>query len=322
MRTLSPDYHDYLIDSIRTGWQREDVPLLIKTLEESRTDTSASAAFVLGLVGRNNKETLPALAKALKSSDSNVRANAASALGKMGLSSSQASHYLHECLRDTDEEVLIEAAAVLAKINSQDELPTNLLVKSLRHENPNTRSITAWAIGETRCNGDQIFSALIASLEDPDIEVRISVLWALGQIDWKTRSIAPMITMLDDEDERVRLFAAAALSSRLDSTNEEAVPGLMRVLKEVKGFGEERHPESALKNIGKPAVSGLTKALFDSDPIFRERAAWTLGSIGSDAKEAVSALRSKTFRDPAENVRSTAKEALEKITTESSNFQR
>ncbi len=90
------------------------------------------------------------------------------------------------------------------------------------------------------------------------------------------------------------------------------------VLDQIEQLGStSRHHRLAavksLKKIGSPAVSILVEALDDADANVRKNAAFGLGSMGSDAVEAVPALLS-TLKDSESGVRMDVAVALRNIT--------
>jgi hypothetical protein len=57
----------------------------------------------------------------------------------------------------------------------------------------------------------------------------------------------------------------------------------------------------------------FTRLLADQSPYVRQNAAWALGELGSGGALAVAELRHATARDPANDVRAAARDALDKV---------
>jgi HEAT repeat protein len=133
-------------------------------------------------------------------------------------------------------------------------------------------------LGENR---DDAYYALIKALKDAVWFVRLAALQSLKELKLDTHTILQYIVpMLHDTHEDVREYAVLTIN--------------------------DRGPEAAL------AVPFLIQAL--SDPVWyvRERVAWVLGQIGTNAKEVRSGLMRRLTDDEIE-VRLASLEALGSI---------
>ncbi len=129
----------------------------------------------------------------------------------------------------------------------------------------------------------------ISQLEDDDPRVRRYAAWALGELE-SERGVMPLIEKLDDSNSDVRLVAAWALGEIKDPI---AVYPLIELLEDddpfvremaVLALGEIEHPS---------AVEPLNRALRREEQL-REPVIWALGEIGS--RDAIRA-RTAAFAD-------------------------
>lgn len=136
--------------------------------------------------------------------------------------------------------------------------------------------------------GDAVAQRIV-QLEDDDRRVRRYAAWALGELE-SDRGVMPLIERLDDSDSDVRLVAAWALG---EIKEEMAVYPLIETLEDddplvremaVLSLGEIEHPG---------AVQPLTEALRREERL-REPVIWALGEI--DTRDANRA-RNATFAD-------------------------
>jgi HEAT repeat protein len=154
-----------------------------------------------------------------------------------------------------------------------------VLVAALDDRDPEVRSAAAWALGTLGPPGrsgalgaaaEPAVPGLAGALRDEQEAVRTAAAGALGALGPLARSVAPVLfAALDDPRANVRAAAAQALA-RLELTAE--------------------------------SVSSLAKALGNRDGYVRAFAAWSLGNLGPDAREAVPALVEALGPDDTANV--------------------
>lgn len=162
----------------------------------------------------------------------------------------------------------------------------------------------------------------IRALEDPEPDTRADAANALGRVlRLQPRSpavVAALISALGDPDDRVRVAAGMALSTE-GVRAPAAVPGLVEVLRDTAHANVRSYAASILGAFGPaavPAVPALTTALDDADPRVRAAAAAALGDIGpaaASSSRAVAPALVRLMRDPAEDVRLRALEALLRV---------
>lgn len=198
-------------------------------------------------------KSLPRLIELLKKSeDPATRADAAMALAEFGPLAKEAVPDLMEMLTSGDEDQRLNAAITLGKI------------------------------------GKAAVGPVIEALKAKDNDVRFYALWALGWIGAEGKDAGPLVLkLLGDKDAGVRRKAAFALG-RVGASPEEAVPALIKTFDD-KDHDVQRAAGEAVAKYGKKAVPLLIAALNNKKT--RRQAAVSLGEIGSEAKEAIPALK-------------------------------
>jgi HEAT repeat protein len=223
----------------------------------------------------------------LKADNPDVRKKAARDLGEFGLAAKAAVPRLIATLRDTVPEVRQAAAAALGNIGPEAREAARPLSQAVKDADPQVREAAAKALGQIRPADREAVQALIDTLHDPSDRVRSAAVVALGKIGPAAKGAVP---------ELVRVLR-----------DRQAKPDLRRAAAEALGRAEA---DAA-------AVAGaLTEALRDPDAGVRSAAALTLGRIGADAKQPVSALAgigpalSQLLQAPEADVRQAAAVAL------------
>jgi HEAT repeat protein len=130
------------------------------------------------------------------------------------------------------------------------------------------------------------------------------------------KAVEGLLRDLKDKDEGVRLHAAKSLG-QMGAGAKAALPALLAAAKDpdpdVRRVAE-RAAETVREALGqgKDDVARLVEELRDRDEAVRLKAAKVLGRLGVAAKSAVPALSDAT-KDPDDDVRRVAKDALDKI---------
>ena len=283
------------------------IPALIAALESDEyIVVRCAAAQALGEMGREAKQAVPALIGALKVENEDVRRYATYALEKMGTEAKQAIPTLIQVLKDKSEHVRNGAAAALVAIGLEAIPP---LIDALKDKSKYVRSGAASVLGQIRPEVRQSIPALVAVLEEDDeTSVRCAAAQALGKIGRKARQAIPaLIEALKDEDTGVSSSAGVALAQM----EPEVIPLLIKALKE----GDEYAGSGvvfSLITIGQKAIPALVELLKDKDVHIRLTAVTTLGHMRREAKQAIPAL-TEALIDENELVRSYAAGAIEQI---------
>jgi HEAT repeat protein len=232
---------------------QDSVDVLVRALVYDNYDIQKAAARALGRrnLGIFTNVENP-LIDALMSENAGVRSAAAEALGELG--SFKAVDFLNRTLKDIEWYVRRDAAEALGKIG-----------------------------------GQRPAQYLILSLDDDDADVRIAAAQALGKMAETSRSssvtralnraTAPLTTLLNDYDPRVREEGAISLGKIGDSLVWS--PLVIRLSNDV----EPAVRAEAAISLGKVKAAGAIEALIstlknDDDGFVRSKAADALGEIG------------------------------------------
>jgi len=241
-----------------------------------------------------------------------------------------------EALQDKYPYARLAAAEALWSIE-KSRLAVAALVEALQDKDPHARLVAAkalWSIEKSQL----ALPVLSAGLTAGPFDSRCWAAKALSEMGPAAKDAVPALrNALKDEDPLVRIDAACALwhiaqskdgfpvLSDLILDTEAEVGGLVArsmapmgpvaipILAE--GLEHTDHGDdaaNALAKIGKPSVPALLRALHCRDFFGRWNAAWALGAIGPDAKEAVPAL-TKSLEDEEPLVRIAAARALWQI---------
>ncbi|NQT90763.1 MAG: HEAT repeat domain-containing protein, partial [Candidatus Omnitrophica bacterium] len=241
-------------------------------------------------VGTAEKETVKKLIEALKDKNDDVRRSAAEALGEIGSDAKSAISALTEALKDENGDVRVYAAEALGEIGPAAKSAIPALTEALKDEGMYVRFSAAEALSKIKST----ISPLIEALKDKDWIVRVLVAQTLGEMGPEAKDAIPALTevlkteALKDEDWPVRYRAACALGE-IGPAAKSAIPALTEALQE---------------------------ALKDKDWLLCNSAARALGNIGAASKEAAPVLRRLAEQGAPKYVRTTAAEALKKITSE------
>jgi HEAT repeat protein len=132
---------------------------------------------------------------------------------------------------------------------------------------------------------------LTAALSDRDAEVRAAAAWRLETAGALTEPAIPKLqAALGDEQEIVRTAAARALGA-LGPKARSASLALLAALDDPRANVRAEAAQALARiELTAEAIPALTRALRHRDSYVRAFAAWTLGNLGPEAKDAVPAL--------------------------------
>jgi HEAT repeat protein len=188
-------------------------------------------------------------------------------------------------LRDPDVRVRLASLDVLESLGEAAAPAIPELVRALCDPNHFVRWAAARILGELAPHGAaEAIPALMRMLnEREDLSARIAATVAIGQFGLKgaaepAQAVDLLSRVLHHGDATFRLAVLGAIE--------------------------------AIGTDATPALSSVARALADSDPRVRAEAARVLGRFGSIAREALPALREVALRDPDDNVRRAASEAV------------
>ena len=130
---------------------------------------------------------------------------------------------------------------------------------------------------------------------------------------YEGKPLSEWIGMLKGEDP-IGKYAAIHAVGKIGPEAKEAIPILIETIREVRNRDKRILVacNKALLAMGKEIVPHMVALLKDETWEMRRGAAWILGKLGPDARDAVPAL-SEALNDPNAAVRTKAQEALKKI---------
>src|SRR5262249_30687961 len=138
-------------------------------------------------------------------------------------------------------------------------------------------SLRKWAILSLgKLKAEDALAALASLVTSVERELRAAIAQTLGNFSEKATQ-APLLQLLRDSDETVRIEAAETLKKQ---GNRQAVPALVEMLQKqpaIRGLVID-----ILGNLGDPqATPALIPILQQGEPALKAEAAWALGRLGS-----------------------------------------
>jgi HEAT repeat protein len=180
--------------------------------------------------------------------------------------------------------------------------------KELSHGTGPERRSAAFALGKLGADAAAAVPRLVLALDDADPTVVDAAAFALGEIGPAARDAVPsLVTILADPkaDPRVRRSAAFAIGG-VKADSSFAVEALVRAL----AAGDPGLRQNAAWALGrlsppnpKPVVQALQDSAGDPDALVRRDVAAALGSIGKEARPALSALTARLPQESDPEVR-------------------
>jgi HEAT repeat protein len=269
-------------------------------------------ATILGNIGQRSEPALPQIVDLLADGvPDGIREAAAGALGKIGKESRVAIDQLIHVLQSSCRIALADRVArALGDIGCADQRVRAALVNLWLypvHSHSNQVQV-AIALCKLKIDARGLLKYLTATLvANRDTSLRKAAAEALAWCSKNDVDVVPALTAgLYDDDEDVRRLSEAGMT-QLRLTKEKAVYLCAHQLK------DSVHAEAALRKSGQLAVPALIEALESDEPLCREKAARTLGSIGELAVDAAPALEA-VLRDKHLEVRLAAGKGLWNIT--------
>lgn len=285
-------------------------PVLLDALSDKDQPVREEALAALKLLGKPAATEVPHLEKSLKSPTLEVRIYAAYALGQLVR---EAKGALLAALDDSEEKVRAAALEGLADSLAHGKNVLALLkdLDLVRHKNADVRNVAVQALAKVESTKEA--AALLEKVlkEDTETKVRLSALRAFTKpLSSSTRVLLDAVND-KDQPKPVREEAFTALK-RIRKWSATEVPELAKLLKsptpEVRIYAA-----SALGQLGseaKEAVSALADALGDSKNEVQRLAVDTLKSIGPGAATAAPKLAEVASNPEKKQLRRAALEAL------------
>lgn len=294
-------------------FDKNAVPLLVRSLDDSVADVRVAAAQTLGGLGASARDAVSQLTTLLNDPVTACRQAAVNALGAIGPEAAVATESLTKAVASDHRKVRAAACRTLGAIGCPDGSVLNALVGAMNDKDAAVRSQAARSLGGLRVGQPEIVTALAGALSDESAEVRTRAVGAISAIpEAINESIASVVAAVADPVAQVRREVVAALGNVSRSRN-AIIQTLVHSLSDPDAETRSRAATS-LSRFGqesRQAIPQLAQLIEDSVADVRRSAVETLDSIGVPSLESVSALEEAT-RDNDESVRSAATTALER----------
>jgi HEAT repeat protein len=214
------------------------------------------------------------------------------AFGKIGPADGSVAALL-TALDDPDERVRKRAATSLDQLGQLKAEDVHVLRASLKSPDPGVRKRAV--LGLTR-TGKAALPALTEAMGDADVGIRLQAISGLGGLGPDAQSAVPTLAdaVRKDPDRKVQRAAIEALGS----IGPAATAGVRALIQVLDDPTLAEVAIQSLKQIGKPAVPELIKALSARRETVRLSAAVALGKIGPAARVAVEPLTA-CLQDPS-----------------------
>lgn len=295
------------------SFDKNAVPLLVRSLDDSVADVRVAAAQTLGGLGTSARESVSQLTALLNDPVTACRQAAVNALGAIGPEAAVATESLTKVVANDHRKVRAAACRTLGAIGLPDGSVLNALVAAMNDKDAAVRSQAARSLGGLRVRQPEIVTSLAEALSDESAEVRTRAVSAISAIpEAINESIGAVVAAVADPVAEVRREVVAALGNVSRSHN-AIIQTLAHSLADPDAETRSRAATS-LSRFGqesRPAIPQLARLIGDSVTEVRRSAVQALDSISVPTLESVSALEEAT-RDTDEVVRSAATAALER----------
>ncbi len=133
------------------------------------------------------------------------------------------------------------------------------------------------------------------------------------KVTYQGKPLSEWMKMLKDDD-LIKKYSAVNAVGKIGPEAREAIPLLVETIRQTRNHDKRLllACNYALLAMGKEIVPGMISLLKDDDWEMRRGAAWILGKVGPEAKDAVPAL-TEALHDSNPEVRTRAAEALKKV---------
>lgn len=185
-----------------TPTQDADLKRWLGQLRSNDVTLRSDAAHQLGKLG--DERAVPTLVEALSDSDEYVRKSAVTALRRIGGPEAMAG--LRQALADRSEQVVLQAVNGLRDMRDREAVEPLIRVLTRRE-----RSLQLAATDALIRIGTDAVGPLMEAFKDRALRRRIgNQIWKI-LVDMGTKSIDPLLQMLTDENQYVRLTAISVL---------------------------------------------------------------------------------------------------------------
>jgi HEAT repeat protein len=264
---------------------------LISLLDETVVDVQLYAIDALGKMGPAAKNAVTALQKKLEDPKIKIRQGVTKTLGNLGREANSAAPALIKVVNGGAKELRREAIISLGKIGHAG-VTIKTLVTALDDADTDICECALAALKNllgTLTKED--VESLAPLLKSRKVEVRNVLIEALVKIDRCKKSLEILVAACDDDNAEASQSALTAFNSFLGAVTKDDIDILSPALKSKRVEVREVTIDALLK-AGNAAANKLGEAwLSEADSKLREKIANGLEKMGSDAKNAVPALR-------------------------------
>lgn len=213
----SPHLRSAAIEIVVETGQKDMLPHLTRLVTDPVVPVRFNAAIALGDMKCSGCEKI--LRKSLNDPDVNVRIAAAYSLAQ--LKKPGFTEYIRAAAKNADQTVRANAALLLGKLGDTDSIP---LLYEVMTDDDSTDKVRLQAVESLALLGDEqmyrskLWALLISKFNDD----RVMGIRGMGALN-TTESRNAIISVLDDDVQEVRLFAAEQLARLGDGRGEEKV---------------------------------------------------------------------------------------------------
>jgi HEAT repeat protein len=285
---------------------------LAPLLEDANDQVKVEVIQVLPKLAGATPTVIDGLCRRLLEDDSTwAQVNAALALGKLGPAAAAAGGSLLRAVETGEVSVREQAMRAIAMIQPPEILAAFTL--GLKDANADIRKVASGGWMKATSIPEEVIPALVMALRDPETQVRANAAHALARLDaLPADAIRLLIACTADPSDGLRLLAALALKLAPATATSEAMHHLLE-------DGNVRirliAASSLLAAAPDDASAGdvVTAAL--SDPVRRARQAAldVVGSLGTDGRRFLEALKNREELEEEEELRAVLARLLHQL---------
>lgn len=271
---------------------KEAVQALRDTLPGADEHVQAEIVYALAKAGMDDKTLVPILVQLLKTSPhSYVRATAVNLIAGRGAAAREAMPLIEDALQDEDMNLRQAAAYAMTQLDPASKRLPSALADTLGQVYRNRHPIRYAQRTDKKPLGTDAAKVLMDILtSDGSPERRVGAIAGLALLVQEPERASKVLRgALNDDDARVRLYAAEALWL-IHRDAGLVVPILIDGLKEKDSAQQALMLVQELGPAAKDAVPALIDLVRGPDENLAAQAASSLGRIGPEAKAAIPAL--------------------------------
>ncbi len=299
--------------SLGKYYAADSLDLMLKKLGEDDLMSIRAACVALAeMTPSQTAQATPRLLELIADDSDRIRLFAVAALGAATDSAAEAVPALAGLVNHQDFHTRYWACQALAKFGPAARSSVPVLVEALKEGPVSVRRHAALALGKIGSDGDEAVKALDAALTDRMQPVRRDALVGLADLGADARSSLPRIRKaLETKTYNPRSYAALALF-KITGKSEQTLQVLIEELQD--STATEAIEVFQLIGVEIKATPELRKLLTNANSEVRYFAMEALGTLGGEARDAVSDLRRIADNEQEEGeLRQVAKETIDVI---------